>query len=187
MRSPVLEVCRRHAQLPPHKRWEIAVCEHAPSHGAQSPAHAFRHNDLLRRVGGGELLNNISLQPVLLKLLRGVLTTLVGALTNDAAAEGIDRRADEQLKRLKSLVLAGQHVDGGPLGVLVGYLADVLLVAYDHWRKGPHQVPVAQLERPADFVVGYLGVSRLLSFPHGTNVVVRDSLLECNTNAVSLA
>ena len=41
MRSPVLEVRRRHEQLPPHRRWKTTVCEHAPNHGAQnSPAHS---------------------------------------------------------------------------------------------------------------------------------------------------
>ena len=83
-------------------------------------------------------MDNTGLQAVLSKLIPGVLLALVGASANDAVAEGNDRRVDEQLKRLKSLVLAGQLVDGGPLGVLVRYLADVLVVAYGHWREGPH-------------------------------------------------
>ena len=146
----------------------------------------FGHTDLLRRVGSGKLLNNAYLA-VLQKLFPGVLAALVGAPTNDAAAEGNGRRADEQLRRLKSLVLAGQQVDDGALGVLVGYLVDVLVAAYGHWREEPHQVPVAQLERLTDLVVGRLGVSKLLSFPHGANVAIRDSPLECDTSAVSLA
>ena len=182
IRSPVLEVRRRHEQLPPHRRWKTTVCEHAPNHGAQSSPHAFGHTDLLRRVGGGELLNNTGLQAI----LRGVLAALVGAPTNDAAAEGNNRRADEQLKRLESSVLVDQQVDGGPLGVLVGYLADFLVAAYGHWREGPRQVSVAQLERPADLVVGCFGVSELLSFSHGANFAVRGSPLECDPSAVSL-
>ena len=166
---------------------ETAVCEHTRNHGAQSSSLAFGHTDLLRRVGGGNLLDNTGLQAVLPKLLPGVFAVRVGTPTNDAAAEGNDRRADEQLKRLKSLVLVGQQVDGGPPGVLVSYLADVLLAAYGHWREGPHQVLVAQLERPADLVVACLGMSKLLSFPHGANIAVQDSPLECDTNAVSLA
>ena len=111
----------------------------------------------MRYVGGGGFLNNTALQAILPKLLPGVLAARVGALTNDAGAEGNNRQADEQLKRLKRLVFDGQQVDGGPLGVLVGYLADVLVAAYGHWREGSHQVPVAQVERPADLVVAVLG------------------------------
>ena len=132
-------------------------------------------------------MNNTDLQATLPKLIPGVLAAFVGGPTNDAAAEGNKRRADEQLKRLESLVLVGQQVDGGLLGVLVGYLPDVLVAAYGHWREGPHQVPVAQLERPTDLVVGCLGVSKLLRFPHGVNVAIRDSPLECDPSAVSLA
>ena len=80
-----------------------------------------------------------------------------------------------------------QQVDGDPLRVLVGYLADVLIYTYDHWRERPHQVPVAQPGRPVDLVVGYLEVSKLLSLPNGTNVAVQDSSLKCDTNAISLA
>ena len=130
MRSPVLEVRRRHEQLPPHGRWEAAVCEHVPNDGARSSPHAFGHTDLLRRVGGDELLDSAGLEAVLSKLLPGVLAALVGAPTNDAAAKGNNCRADEQLKRLKSLVISGQQVDGGPLSVLVGYIVDVLVAAY---------------------------------------------------------
>ena len=187
MRSPVLEVRRRHEQLPSHRRWKTTVCENAPNHGAQSFPHAFGHTNLLRRVGGGKLLNNTRLQVILPKLLPGVLAALVGAPTNDSAAKGNNRRADKQLKRLKSLVLVGQQVDGGPLGVLVGYLSDVLVAAYGHWRERPRQVPVAQLGRPTNLVVGCLRVSKLLSFPHDANVAVRDSPLECYLSAVSLA
>ena len=96
MRSPILEVRRRHEQLPPHRRWKTTVCEHEPNYGAQSSPHAFGHTDLLRRVGGGELLNNTGLQAILLKLLPGVLVALVGAPTNDEAAEGNNRRADKE-------------------------------------------------------------------------------------------
>ena len=124
------------------------------------------------RVGGGELLDNTGLQVAMPKLLPGVLTALVGVPTGDTAAEGNDRRADEQSKRLKSSVLFGQQVDGDPLCVLVDYLAEVLVAAYGHRHEGPHQVPVSQLEQPADRVVGCLGVSKLLSFPHGANVAV---------------
>ena len=138
MRSPVLQVRSRHEQLPPHGRCKAAVCEHAPNHGAQSPPHALGHKYFLRRVGGSELLDNTGLQAVLPKLLPGVLAALVGAPTNDAAAEGNDRRADEQFKRLKILVLVWQQVDGSPLGVVVGYLTGVIVAAYGHWREGPH-------------------------------------------------
>ena len=143
---------------------------------------------MLWRVGGGELLGTTGLQAALPKLLPGVLATLVGAPTNDAVAKGDDHRDDKQLKRLKSLVLVDQSVDGVPLGILVGYLADVLVVTYGHWCEGPHHVPVAQLERPVDLVVGCLEVSKLLSFPHRVNLAaVRDSPLQCDTGAVSLA
>ena len=135
---------------------------------------------MLRRVGGGELLDITDPKAVLPKLLPGVLAAL-GAPTNDAATERNHRRTDEELKRRKSLILVGQQIDGGPLDVLVVYLADVLRAAYGYWRKGP------QLERPVDLVVGSLGVSKLLSFPHSPNVAVRDSPLECDTSAVSLA
>ena len=84
-------------------------------------------------------------------------------------------------------MLVGQQVDGGPLGVLVGYVAAVFVAAYGHWREGPHQVPVAPMERPAGRLVGCLGVGKLLSFPHGANVTVRDSPLKSDINAVSLA
>ena len=86
-------------------------------------------------------MDNTGLQAVLPKLLSGVLAALIGALKNDTAAEGNDCRVDEQLKQLKSLVVIGQQADGGPLGMVVGYLADVLVAVYDHWREGPHQVP----------------------------------------------
>ena len=115
MRSPVSEVRRRHEQLPPHGRRKTAVCEYALNHGAQSSPHAFEHIDLLRRVGGGKLLDNTGLQAVLPKLLPIVLAALVDASTNDAVAGGNDRRADEQSKRLKSSVFADQ-ADGGPEG-----------------------------------------------------------------------
>ena len=117
-------------------------------------------------------MDSTGLPGVLSKLLLDVLTALVGAPTIDAAAEGNKRRADEQFKRLKRLVLAGQQVDGGPHGVLIGSFADVLVDAYGHWRKGPHQVLVAQFERLVGLVVGCLRVSKLLSFPHGANVAV---------------
>ena len=80
-----------------------------------------------------------------------------------------------------------QSLNGSPLDVLVGYLADVLVAAYGQWLERPHQVPVAQLERPVDLVVGCLGVGELLSFPHRANVEVRDRPPECDTSAVSLA
>ena len=132
MRSPVLEARSRHEQLPPHGRWEVIDCGHAPNHCAHSPPHTFEHTDFLLRVGGGELLENTGLQAVLSDLLPGVLAALVDAPTKDVATEMDDRRADEQLKRLKSLVLVGQQVDGGPLRVLVGDLAEVPVAAYSH-------------------------------------------------------
>ena len=184
MRSPVLEERHRHEQLPPHERWKTAVCQQAPSHGAQNSPHVFGYTDLLRRVDGCKLVDNTGLQGVLPKLLPGVLAALVGTPTNDAAMKGNGRGTDEQLKRLKSLVFAGQHVDGGRLSVFVGYLADVRVVTHNHWRKGLHQIPVAQLERSADLVVGCRGVNKLLSFPHGANVTARGSPLECNNSAV---
>ena len=64
-----------------YRRWEPAVYEHVPNHSAQSPAHAFGHTDLLRCVGGGELLYNTGLQAVLPKFLPGVLSAIVGAPT----------------------------------------------------------------------------------------------------------
>ena len=131
---------------------------------SQSLSHAFGQTDLLRRVGGRKLLDNTGLQAIQPKFLPGVLAAFVGALTNDAAAEGDDRRAEEQLKRLKSLILVGKQVDGGPLGVLVCYLADVFVAANGHWREGPHQIPAAQLERLVDLTVGCIGVNKLLSF-----------------------
>ena len=53
--------------------------------------------------------------------------------------------------------------------------------------KGSILVPVAQLERPVDLAVGWLGVSKLLSSPRGKNVAVRGTPLECDTIVVSLA
>ena len=128
--------------------------------------------------------NTWGLEAVLPNLLPSVLAALVGGPTNDAAAEGNDRRVDKHLKQLKSLILVGQQVDGGPLGILVGYLADVLVAAYGNWRKGSNQIPVAQLERPVDLVIGYLEVVKLSSLPYGANVAVQDSLLECDTSVV---
>ena len=116
----------------------------------------FGYGDLLWRVRAVERLDNAGLQAVLPKLLPGVLAALVGAPTNDAATKGNDCRVDKQMKRLTNLVLVGQQVDGGPL-VLVGYLADVIVVAYGHWCEGPHQVPVAQLERPGTLWLAALG------------------------------
>ena len=49
--------------------------------------------------------------------------------------------------------------------MLVGYVGGVRVAVYGHWRKGPHQDPVAQLERPADLMIGCLRVSKLLIFP----------------------
>ena len=147
VRNPVLKVRSRHEQLPPHRRFKAVVCEHTRNHGVQSLPHASGHTDLLRRVGGGERLDNSGLQVLLSNLLPDVLAALGGKPTSDAADEGDDHRADEQPKRLKILVLVGQQVDGGPLRVLVGYLADVLVAAYGHWREGPYQIPLVQLER----------------------------------------
>ena len=186
VRSPILKIRRRLEQLPAHGRWKTDVCEYAPNHSAKSPAHAFGHTDVLWSVGGGKLLNNTGLQAILSKLLPGVLAALVRATTNDAAAEGNDRGVDEQLNRLKSLVLVRQQIGGGPLCILVGYLADILVASYGHWREGPHQVPAGQLERLVNLVVG-CQVGKLLSFSHGANVAVRDSPPECDTSAVSLA
>ena len=90
------------------------------------------YSDILRRGGGGELLDNTGLQAVRPELLPGVLAAFIGALTNNAAAEEDGREGDEQLKRLTSLVLVGQQVDGGPLSILVGYLADVLVTTCGH-------------------------------------------------------
>ena len=187
MRSPGFEVHRRHEQLPPRGRLKTAVCEHASNHGAHSSPHAFGHTGLLRHVGSGELLDKTGFQAVRPKLLLGVLASLASAPTNNAATERNERQAEKQLKQLESLVLVGRQVDGCPLGVLVGYVAGVLLAAYDHWREGPYQVPVAQLERVADLMNDCHGVSKLLSFPHGTYVAIRNNLLECNTSAVLLA
>ena len=112
VQRPVLEVRSRHEQLPQYARWEAAACEHASNHRAQSTSHAFGHTDLLRCAGCGELLDNTGLQAGLPELFFGVLAGLVGAPINDAATEWGGHRADEQLKRLKSLVLVGQQVDG---------------------------------------------------------------------------
>ena len=90
-------------------------------------------------------------------------------------------------KRLNNLVLVSQQGDGSSLSVLVDYLADVLVTVYGHWHEEPHQVPITQLERPVDHVVGWPGVSKLLSFSYGANVAVRDSPLERDISAVSLA
>ena len=117
-----------------------------------------------------------------------MIAARVGTPTNDVTTEGDSRLADEQWKRLKSLLCVCQQVDGDPLRVLVGYLADVLISTYSHWRRErPLKVPVAQPESPVDLVVGCLEVSKLLSLPHGTNVAVRDSSLKCDTNTISLA
>ena len=125
------------------------------------PSHAFGHTDLLRRAGGGKRLDNRCLQAVLPKLLRDVLAALVGTPTNNVAAQGDGCRSDEQLKRLKSLILAGQQIDGGSPSVPVRYIAGVPKAAYGHWREGPRYVPVVQLERPDDLAVSCLGVSKL--------------------------
>ena len=187
LRSPVLEVRGRPEQLPPHGRWEASVCKHVPNHGAQSSPHVFKHTKVLWCVGGDEIVDNAVLQALLPEVLPVVLAARVGTPTNDVTTEGDSRLADEQWKRLKSLLCVCQQVDGDPLHVLVGYLADVLISTYSHWRERLHQVPVAQPERPVDLVVGCLEVSKLLSLPHGTNVAVRDSSLKCDANTISLA
>ena len=127
-------------------------------------------------VGGDEIFDTAGLQAELPGRFLGVLAARVGTPTNDVTTEGDSRLADEQWKRLKSLHLCWSTVDGDPLRVLVGYLADVLISTYGHWR-----------ERPVDLVVGCLEVSKLLSLPNGTNVAVQDSSLECDTNTISLA
>ena len=99
-------------------------------------------------VGGGETLDKTGLQAVRPELSPAVLAALVGAPTDVASAEGDARRPDEQSKRLKSLIVVGRQVDGGPLDVLVGYNTDVLVAAYGHWREGLSQDPAIQLERP---------------------------------------
>ena len=187
LRSPVLEVRGRPEQLTPHGRWEASVCEHVPNHGAQSPPHGFKHTKVLWCVGGDEIFDNAGLQAVLPELLPGVLAARVGTPTNDVTTEGDSRLADEQWEERKSLLCVCQQVDGDPLRVLVGYLADVLISTYGHWRERPHQVPVAQPEKPVDLVVGCLEMSKLLSLPNGTNVAVQDSSLKCDTNTISLA
>ena len=187
LRSPVVEVRGRPERLPPHGRWEASVCEHVPNHGAQSPPHAFKHAKVLWCVGGDEIFDNAGLQAVLPEVLPGVLAARVGTPTNDVTTEGDSRLPDEQWKRLKSLLCVCQQIDGDPLRVLVGYLADVLISTYSNWRERPHQVPVAQPERPVDPVVGCLEVSKLLSLSRGTNVAVRGSSLKYDTNTISLA
>ena len=96
--SPVLEAHSRHQQLPPHRRWTAAVCEHAPNHGAQSSSYTLGHTDLLRRVGGGELLDNTGLQAVPPNLLPHILAALVGAPTNGTTADRNDCRANRANK-----------------------------------------------------------------------------------------
>ena len=127
VQSPVPEVRSRHQQLSPHGRWNTAIYEYVPNHGAQSSPHGHIH--LLQCIGGGKLLDKSGLQAVLPKHLPGVLAALVGAPTNAMVAEGNDCRPDKQFKQLKNLVLVGQQLNGGPLGVLVGYLANVLVAA----------------------------------------------------------
>ena len=117
----------------------------------------------------------------------GVLAALVGAPTNDVTAEGYDRRADEQLRQLKTLGSCWSTSRRRSTWCIRRLPCNVLVAVYGHWREGPHQVPVAQLERPDDLVVGCLGVSKLLSFHHGANAAVRDSPRKCDTSAVSLA
>ena len=48
-------------------------------------------------------------------------------------------------------------------------------------------VPVSQLKRSVDLVVGWLRVSKLSILSHGANVAVRDIPLEWDINAVSLS
>ena len=187
VRSPALEIQSHHEQLPPYELWEAAVYEHVPNHGAQSPLNAFGYTDSLRHVGGGEPLDDTGFQAVRLELFPAVLAVVFGASTNDAAAEEDEHRVDKQPKRLNSLIVVGQQVDGGPLGVLVGYLTEVLVAAYGHWRKGPYPDPVIQLVRPDNLVGGCLGVSKLDCLPHGVNVAVRDSPLGYHSSAVSIA
>ena len=105
LRSPVLEVRGRPEQLLPHGRWEASVCEHVPNNGAQSPPLAFKHTKVLWCIGGDEIFDTPGLQAVLPELLLGVLAVRVGTLTNDATTEGDSRLADEQWRRLKSLLL----------------------------------------------------------------------------------
>ena len=104
-RSPVLEIRGRPEQLPPNGRWEASVCEHVPNHGAQSPPHAFKDTKVLWCVGGDEIFDTAGLQAELPGLLLGVLAARVGTPTNDVTTEGDSRLADEQWKRLKSLLL----------------------------------------------------------------------------------
>ena len=106
VRSLVLEVRSRHEQPPLLGPWEAAVCEHAPNHGAQNPLQAFTY--FLRCVGGGKHLDNTGFEAVLPNLLPGVPAAFIGAPSNDVAAEGDGRRADLQLKQLKSLISVGQ-------------------------------------------------------------------------------
>ena len=157
VRSPSLEIQSHHEQLPLYGRWEAAVYEHVPNHSAQSPLNAFGYTDSLRHVGGGETLDKTGLQAVRPELSPAVLAALVGAPTDVASAEGDARRPDEQSKRLKSLIVVGRQVDGGPLDVLVGYNTYVLVAAYGHWREGLSQDPAIQLERQTNLWVAVLG------------------------------
>ena len=77
-------------------------------------------------------MDNTDLQAVLSGFLPSLLATLTDAPINDAATERDDHRADEELKRLKSLVLVGQQVDGDAFGALVSYLSGLLIAAYGH-------------------------------------------------------
>ena len=182
--TPMTRRCKRSVFSP----ISILNGERAPNHGAQSPPHAFKHTKVLWCVIGDEIFDDAGLQAVLPEVLPGVIAARVGTPTNDVTTEGDSRLADEQWKRLKSLLCVCQQVDGDPLRLLVGYLADVLISTYSHWRRErPLKVPVAQPESPVDLVVGCLEMSKLLSLPHGTKVAVRDSSLKCDTNTISLA
>ena len=87
-----------------HGQWEASVCEHVPNHSVQSPPHAFKHTKVLWCVCGDEIFDNAGLQAVLPELILVVLAARVGTPTNDVTAEGDSRLADEQWKRLKSLL-----------------------------------------------------------------------------------
>ena len=73
------------------------------------------------------------------------------------------------------MIFAAGKVDCGPLDERVGDLADKLVSTMSRRFKGAHEVSVRELKgRVNGGVVGFLGVSQLVAFPHRTDFTARN-------------
>ena len=91
------------------------------------------------------------------------------------------------MKRDKGWVFAAEKVDCGPLGELVGDLADQLVSSTNRPFEGAYEVSVHEVQgRNIDDVFGFFGASQLATFPHRADVIICNRTVECDATAVLL-